>query len=115
MKLRYSIAASLMAISAATVIAAPAQAQQITTGIQGQVSDDNGAAIGGATVAITDTRTGATRTITTGTDGRFASTGLVTGGPYKIAVTAADYEGQTIEDVFTSLQGNTDLRFSLAS
>jgi outer membrane receptor for ferrienterochelin and colicin len=115
MKLRYSIAASLMAISAATVIAAPAQAQQITTGIQGQVSDDNGAAIGGATVAITDTRTGATRTITTGADGRFASTGLVTGGPYRIAVTAADYEGQTIEDVFTSLQGNTDLRFTLAS
>ena len=76
MKLRYSIAASLMAISVATVVAAPAQAQQITTGIQGQVNDDAGAPIGGATVIITDTRTGATRTFTTGSDGRFNATGV---------------------------------------
>ncbi|KTE21196.1 hypothetical protein ATE67_07760 [Sphingopyxis sp. H050] len=115
MKLRYSIAASLMAISVATVVAAPAQAQQITTGIQGLVADDNGAAIGNATVIITDTRTGSSRTIVTGADGRFAATGLVTGGPYAISVTADGFEGQTIQDVNTSLQGNTDLRFQLAS
>ncbi|MBL0889637.1 MAG: carboxypeptidase regulatory-like domain-containing protein, partial [Gemmatimonadaceae bacterium] len=115
MKLRYSIAASLMAISVATVVAAPAQAQQITTGIQGLVADDNGAAIGNATVIITDTRTGSARTIVTGADGRFAATGLVTGGPYAISVTADGFEGQTIQDINTSLQGNTDLRFQLAS
>src|SRR3546814_19255572 len=94
MKLRYSIAASLMAISVATIVAAPAQAQQITTGIEGQVNDDGGAAIGGATVVITDTRTGAARTITTGADGRFSTTGLTTGGPYTVSVNAASYEGQ---------------------
>ncbi|MDO9368245.1 MAG: TonB-dependent receptor [Sphingopyxis sp.] len=115
MKLRYSIAASLMAISVATIVAAPAQAQQITTGIQGQVNDDNGAPIGGATVLVTDTRTGAARTLTTGTDGRFATSGLVTGGPYSISVSAGDYEGQSINDVFTTLQGNTSLTFALAS
>jgi len=115
MKLRYSVAASLMAISVATVVAAPAAAQQITTGIQGQVSDDSGASIGNATVIITDTRTGAARTIITGADGRFAAAGLVTGGPYTIAVTADGFEGQTIQDVTTTLQGNTDLRFQLAS
>lgn len=115
MKLRYSIAASLMAISAATVVAAPAQAQQITTGIQGQVNDESGAAISGATVIITDTRTGAARTITTGSDGRFTATSLVTGGPYSVSVSATDYEGQTLRDIFTSLQGNTDLVFSLTS
>jgi len=115
MKLRYSIAASLMAISVATVVAAPAQAQQITTGIQGQVNDENGASIGGATVVITDTRTGSVRTMTTGSDGRFNATGLVTGGPYSISVSADSFEGQSISDVFTSLQGNTDLSFSLSS
>src|SRR3546814_6171025 len=78
MKLRYSIAASLMAISVATIVPAPAQAQQITTGIEGQVHDDAGAAIGGATVVITDTRTGAARTITTAADGRFFTTGPTT-------------------------------------
>ncbi|PZQ20675.1 MAG: hypothetical protein DI569_14605 [Sphingopyxis macrogoltabida] len=115
MKLRYSIAASLMAISAATVIAAPAQAQQITTGIQGQVNDDSGAAIAGATVVITDTRTGASRTITTGADGRFTTSGLTTGGPYTISANADSYEGQSVTDVFTTLQGNTSLSFALSS
>ncbi|MFZ5727290.1 MAG: TonB-dependent receptor [Pseudomonadota bacterium] len=115
MKLRYSIAASLMAISAATVVAAPAAAQQITTGIQGQVNDDSGAAISGATVVITDTRTGAARTITTGPDGRFATTGLTTGGPYTVSVNADSYEGQSLQNVYTTLQGSTDLTFALAS
>lgn len=115
MKLRYSIAASLMAISAATVIAAPAAAQQITTGIQGQVNDDNGAPIGGATVVITDTRTGSERTLTTDAGGRFGASGLVTGGPYSVSVNAGAYEGQTLSDVYTTLQGNTDLTFSLSS
>ena len=115
MKLRYSIAASLMAISVATVVAAPAQAQQITTGIQGQVNDDNGAPIGGATVVITDTRTGASRTITTGADGRFGASGLVTGGPYAVSVNADSYEGQSLGDIYTTLQGNTGLTFSLES
>ncbi|WP_432769255.1 MAG: TonB-dependent receptor [Sphingopyxis sp.] len=115
MKLRYSIAASLMAISVATVVAAPAQAQQITTGIQGQVNDDSGAAIGGATVVITDTRTGAARTITTGADGRFSTTGLTTGGPYSVSVNADSYEGQSLQDIYTTLQGSTDLTFALTS
>ena len=115
MKLRYTIAASLMAISVATVVAAPAQAQQITTGIQGQVNDDNGASIGGATVVITDTRTGASRTITTGADGRFSTTGLTTGGPYSVSVNAGSYEGQSLQDIYTTLQGSTDLTFTLSS
>src|SRR3546814_19445291 len=74
MKLRYSIAASLMAISVATIVAAPAQAQQITTGIEGQVNDDGGAAIGGATVVITDHPPRAARTNNTGADGRLSTT-----------------------------------------
>jgi outer membrane receptor for ferrienterochelin and colicin len=104
-----------MAIGIATVVAAPAQAQQITTGIQGQVNDENGAAIGGATVVITDTRTGAARTITTGADGRFSTTGLTTGGPYTVSVNADSYEGQSLQNIYTTLQGSTDLAFSLTS
>src|SRR3546814_20079926 len=81
MKLRYSIAASLMAISVATIVAAPAQAQQITTGIEGQVNDDGGAPIGGATVVITDHRPGAARPFTPAPDGRFPTPRLTTRGP----------------------------------
>ncbi len=100
---------------AALSIPAAASAQQITSGIVGTVTDENGAPLAGAEVVITDNRTGAERTLTTGSDGGFNASGLVTGGPYTIATTAAGYEGQTVENITTTLQGNTSLTFALAS
>src|SRR5690606_4480074 len=78
-------------------------------------ADESGNPIAGATVTITDTRTGATRTITTGANGTFAATGLVTGGPYTVTANAEGFEGQTISDIMTNLQGSTNLGFSLTS
>ena len=63
MKLKYLLAASVVSLSAAAVLPAPAFAQQITTGIEGTVTDADGNSVAGATVTITDTRTGAVRTI----------------------------------------------------
>lgn len=115
MKLRLTFAASLLAITTAVAVPTVAQAQQITTGIQGLVSDDNGAAISGASVVITDTRTGTSRSFTTGADGRFTASGLTTGGPYTVVTQAGGFEGQTVSEVYTSLAGNTALTFTLAS
>ena len=115
MKLKYLLAASALTLSAAAILPAPAAAQQITTGIDGTVSDESGNPVEGATVTITDTRTGAARTITTGAGGSFAATGLVTGGPYTVSAAAEGFEGQTISDITTNLQGNTTLGFSLTS
>ncbi|MBO9574272.1 MAG: TonB-dependent receptor [Sphingobium sp.] len=110
----------LLAVSAASValaggLATPAAAQQITTGIQGTVADESGKPIANATVVVTDTRTGAARTVTTGASGTFVATNLQPGGPYSVAVTANSFEGQTLDNVQTSLQGNTDLSFALTS
>jgi outer membrane receptor for ferrienterochelin and colicin len=115
MKLKYLLAASVVSLSAAAILPAPVMAQQITTGIEGTVADDAGNPIAGATVTITDTRTGAQRTITTGSNGSFAASGLVTGGPYTVAANAGGYEGQTVEGIQTTLQGNTSLSFTLSS
>lgn len=115
MKLKYLLAASAISLSVTAILPAPVAAQQITTGIDGTVSDEEGNPIEGATVTITDTRTGAERTITTGSNGSFAASGLVTGGPYTVSASAAGFEGQTIADITTNLQGNTTLGFSLAS
>ena len=115
MKMKYLLAASLATISTAIALPEVAQAQQITTGISGTVTDENGNPLSGATVVVTDTRTGVTRTLTTGANGSFSATNLVTGGPYTIAANADGYEGQTINDVTTSLQGDTSLTFSLSS
>ena len=43
------------------------------------------------------------------------ATGLVTGGPYTVAATANGFEGQTVSDIQTTLQGNTGLTFALTS
>ncbi len=103
--------------AAAAMFAAPlaVQAQQITSQIEGQVTDEAGAPIAGATVVITDTRTGAARTIQSGAEGRFTATGLTVGGPYTVTATAPGYQGQTVGDLVTSLQGATSLQFNLSS
>jgi hypothetical protein len=100
---------------AALMMPASAYAQQITTGIEGTVADESGAPIPGAEVVITDTRTGAARSLTVNDSGAFVATGLTTGGPYTISATAPGREGQTIENVNTTLQGNTSLSFTLTS
>jgi outer membrane receptor for ferrienterochelin and colicin len=115
MQIRFYLAAGVAALSIASFTATPAEAQQITTGIEGSVVDDSGNPIAGAEVVIADTRTGATRTITTGADGKFNASNLVTGGPYTISANASGYEGQSAEGINTTLQGNTSLTFTLAS
>ncbi len=114
MKMKYLLAASLASLSAAIVLPQAAQAQQITTGISGTVTDENGNPIQGATVVVTDTRTGTARTLVTGADGNFRAANLVSGGPYTISANASGYEGQTVGDVTTTLQGNTTLTFALS-
>lgn len=113
MKIKYLLAASMISLSAATMFAAPAAAQQITSGIEGKVVTDTGESIVGATVAITDTRTGQTRTIRTSNDGFFRAETLTTGGPYTITATATDFEGQSVENQFINLQGNSRFTFTL--
>lgn len=114
MKLRYLLAASVVSLAATTMVAAPVAAQQITSSVQGVVLDDTGAPLAGATVVVTDTRTGASRTTVTTADGRFNAPNLTVGGPLTIAVNADGFEGQTVNDVFTTLQGATNVTFELA-
>jgi outer membrane receptor protein involved in Fe transport len=116
MKLKYLLAASVAGVAATCVVLpAPAIAQQITTGIDGTVSDESGNPVAGATVVVIDTRTGTTRTITTDGDGNFTANNLVTGGPYTVTVSADGFEGQSLPDVMTTLQGYTSLGFTLTS
>lgn len=115
MQMKYLLAASLATLSTAIALPQAAQAQQITSGVSGTVNDENGSAVSGATVTVTDTRTGASRTITTGANGAFSASNLTVGGPYTISANAEGFEGQTVENVFTNLQGNTTLTFALSA
>ncbi|AKQ41702.1 Oar-like outer membrane protein, OmpA family protein [Aurantiacibacter atlanticus] len=115
MKIRFLLAASVASIAAAAAVPQAAQAQQITSGVQGTVTDANGSSVSNATVTVTDTRTGASRTQTTDTDGSFRFNSLVSGGPYTVTVTASGFEGQSVEEQYINITGNTDYSFELTS
>ena len=66
-----SVAMLPVALNAPDVVA-----QQITSGVRGAVSDSSGAPVAGARITVTDTRTGRAATATTGSNGRFAVSGL---------------------------------------
>ena len=107
---------AFLAVPLATgMVATAAQAQQITTAITGQVTNEAGAPLAGASVTVTDTRTGASREITTDSGGLFTAENLSTGGPYTVTATAAGHQGQTVADITTSLQGPTQLTFTLTA
>jgi outer membrane receptor for ferrienterochelin and colicin len=109
MKFKYLLAASLTGLSASVVLPAPAAAQQITSGIQTKVFDESGNLLDGATVVIRDERTGTERTLVTGAGGRVSATNLVTGGPYTVSAELDGFEGQTVTDIFITLQGDTTI------
>lgn len=113
MKLRYLLAASVVSLSAAAAVSAPAYAQSITSGVEGTVTDANGNPLPGATVTITDNRTNSQRETVTGSNGGFRASQLQPGGPYTITVTAPGFEGQTVENVFTNISSNSGFTFSL--
>ena len=114
MKLKYLLAASVVSLSAAATIATPVAAQTITSGVEGQVTDADGNALPGAVITVTDERTGSTRTTAASGDGNFRLQSLQPGGPYTVTVTADGFEGQTVENVFTSISGNTGFTFALS-
>ncbi|MDJ0979055.1 MAG: TonB-dependent receptor [Erythrobacter sp.] len=115
MKIKYLLAASVVSLSAAATLSAPAYAQQITSGIEGQVTTDAGEPIPGATATITDTRTNSVRTATADSEGNFRVQSLPPGGPYTVTITAPGYEGQTVEDVFADLGRRQSFSFTLTS
>ena len=100
---------------ATVAVQSPAYAQEITASVDGQVSGPGGTPIPNASVTITDNRTNASQTYTTGADGRFSARNLTPGGPYTITATAPGYQGQTVENLITTVAGTTTLSFDLSA
>ncbi|NVE95665.1 TonB-dependent receptor [Altererythrobacter lutimaris] len=114
MKIKYLLAASAVSLTAAATFAAPAAAQEVTSSVQGVVTTEAGEPVGGASVTITDTRTGRTSTVTTSSSGGFTFRSLEVGGPFTVSANAAGYQGERVEGIFATLGDTTSLRFELA-
>jgi len=104
-----------LSVAGALVVAAPAAAQDYTSGaIGGTVKDDAGTAVGGATVTITSTTQGVKRTATTGSTGSFLINGLPN-GTYDVTVEAPNLPSWTANAVNVRASQTAQLNVNLAA
>ncbi len=85
---KYTAAASVLALMSASAV----YAQETTGGIKGTVTDEQGAAVAGATVTVVQTSTGITQTTITDKTGYFVVSQLRVGGPYTVTITATGFD-----------------------
>ena len=86
----------------AGVVAAPALAQNTTSGINGVVTGADGKPVAGARVTIVHVESGSSNSVTTDAEGRYAARGLRAGGPYTVTITKGSQTDKK-EDLFLSL------------
>ncbi len=92
-----------------------ALAQGTTTGaMNGQVTDQKGQPVPGATVVATHTPTNTIYAMPTTDDGRFNFQNTRVGGPYTVKVTSVGFADQTRTDVFLALGQNLRLDVKLS-
>jgi hypothetical protein len=99
-----------------TVDALAAQAPSPPTargsGISGTVTDRSGAAVPGATVTVINSATGAARTVTTDSAGRYAADGLAA-GTYRVEARSGGFKKKQLAAVAVSATGQTVANISL--
>ncbi len=92
-------------------VAGAASAQETTSAVRGNVRSTDGTPVAGAQVTVTHGPTGAVSAEYADAAGVFDLRGLRVGGPYTIEVTADDFQGQRMENVF--LEVGTPFRIAL--
>ncbi|WP_375289130.1 TonB-dependent receptor domain-containing protein [Qipengyuania sp.] len=112
MKIKYLLAASVVSLSATTIVnPTPLMAQETSSAIRGQVATDDGAPVAGAIVTAVHQPSGTTAQAQTDASGNFALNGLRIGGPFEVTVDAPTYELTTVSDIF--LQAGQPLRLPI--
>ena len=89
----------------------PALSQTTTGRILGNVSDQSGAAVAGATLTITDVERGGGRTVTTDAAGEYAAPELQP-GIYKVRAEAQGFK--TVERINIAVEVAQDLRVDIS-
>jgi Carboxypeptidase regulatory-like domain len=92
---------------ALSLMCLPALAQSTAGRVLGRVTDQSGASVGGATVVVTDTQRGTSRTLATDTSGDYVAADLIP-GDYKIHVQAKGFK--SVERPSVTIEVATDVR-----
>jgi hypothetical protein len=104
-----------MVVALASILAlcrGVAKAQTLDTAILGIASDPSGAVISGAVVTVTQTATGLTHSVTTGTDGKYEVRYLLP-GEYTVEVKTAGFRGERRTGIVIQLEQQARIDFSL--
>ncbi len=97
------------------VWAQPGYAQNLTTGsLSGEIVDQQGAVLPGATVIAVHVPTGTTYETTTQGDGRYQILNVRVGGPYSVTVRLSGFQDQAMSGVNVALGKDTDVGLMLA-
>lgn len=88
------------------------KAQVTTADINGTVTDSTGKVVSGATVTVTNTATGISRTTTTGASGDFLVTQL-SPGMYSVTVEASGFSKSALKDLELNVGGKRSLAIEL--
>jgi len=112
MMTRKLVAGAATAALAFAMLAGQGQAQEITGGISGKVTDSAGHALKNANVSIVYGPTHTTTTTVTDGDG-FYSVRLQPGGPYDVTVADQGFETKTVEIDAVNIGNTYDLNLSL--
>jgi hypothetical protein len=105
----------LVLISILSLAAKISFAQETTATLSGNVADDKGAAVAGATIKIRHEPTGTSTLSQTNSKGIFVVPNLKVGGPYTISVSNVGFEADTLSDVTLVLGENPDVNINLKS
>jgi outer membrane receptor protein involved in Fe transport len=108
-KIAAALAVGLLTFSAGPV----AVAQETTSALRGQVTDNAGNALSGATVTIVHTPTGTRSVQTTNEAGVYDARGLRVGGPYTVEISANGYQGEKFENIFLTVGATSRLNADL--
>jgi len=92
--------------------AAPAFAQNTTSGLDGKVTGANGQPLSGAQVVIVHAASGSASSVSTDADGRYNARGLRPGGPYTVTITK-DGVTEKRENVYLQLAETAHVDASL--
>jgi len=112
--LRHALIAGVAVLSLA--VGTSAFAQGVTTsGINGFVTDKSGKPIDGAVVTVVHVPSGTRAATTTRSGGQFNLSGLRVGGPYTVTVEAKEFQPQSQDQVFLSLNQDQTLSFVLTT
>ncbi|MGA8619303.1 MAG: carboxypeptidase regulatory-like domain-containing protein [Candidatus Sulfotelmatobacter sp.] len=97
----------VLSVLVLSLMSLPALAQSTAGRVLGTVIDQTGAAVAGATVVVTDTQRGTSRTLVTDVAGDYVAPDLIP-GTYKIHVAAKGFK--TVERPSVSVEVATDVR-----